>query len=176
MSSTQTEDDVLSPITDESLGLKPFFTLPEELPEFKEAEKQSTELSSFDPRYRDAFTGLLYIGYLKDRVILFGHSFEIQTPSQNERLEAGILHKKYVNSLSSEIGWATITVANYLRKVDDQELPQAIGPKDTGLLDRFNWVAENLKQVVIQRLYEECLILDSEVAEIMKELERVGEA
>ena len=171
------EDDDLQPITQEDLLLRPAFSLPEQMPEPVSEEPLEGEdnVSKFDRRYREPFTGLLFLGHLEDEVELFGHSFYIKTPSQNERLESGLLHKRYLNSLSSEIAWAAITVALYLRKVDGSDLPQPIGPVDTGIRDRFNWVVENLRGPVIQRLYEKCLVLDSKVNDCIEELERLGE-
>lgn len=176
MTSVETEDDILSPVTDEELRLKPLFSMPEDLPEEERPSRYKDADTKFDPRYREAFTGLMYIGYLEKTVTIYGHTFDLQTPSQNERLEAGILHKQYINSLSSEIAWAAITVSLYLRSVDGQPLPEPIGPKDSGLSDRFFWVINNLKNVVIQQVYEEALILDSDVAEVLEELDSVGKA
>jgi hypothetical protein len=172
------EDDDLQPINQEDLLLKPAFSLPEEIPQPPEEETPSggDALSQFDARFREPFTGLLYLGHLEDTVEHLGHKFRLVTPSQNERLETGILHKKYLNSISSEIAWAAITVAAYLRQVDGSDLPQPIGPVDTGLRDRFSWIVENLKGVVISRLYESCLLLDSKVNDAITELERLGES
>lgn len=172
-----TEDDDLQPITQDQLILGPVFTMPEQIPQPVEEAAPSGEdaLSSFDARFREPFTGLLYLGHLEETVTVLGHEFRLITPSQNERLETGILHKKYLNSISAEIAWAAITVAAYLRQVDGSDLPQPIGPVDTGLRDRFSWVVENLKGVVIQRLYEQCLLLDSKVNDVINELERLGE-
>jgi hypothetical protein len=172
------DDDDLQPITPEDLLLKPAFSLPEQIPDapLEETPSGPDQLSQFDRRHRDPFTGLLFLGRLEDEVDILGHSFKLVTPSQNERLEAGLVHKKYLNSISSEIGWAAITVATYLRKVDGTDLPQPIGPNDTGIRERFNWVVENLLGPVIQRVYEKCLILDSKVNDAIEELERLGES
>ncbi len=172
-----TEDD-LQPITDDDLLLKPYFELPPEIDEIPQTEEASGPdgLSQFDARHRDPFTGLLFIGHLSKVEKIFGHTFELQTPAQSERLEAGLLHKPYVNTISSEIAWAALQVAIYLRSVDGSELPQPIGPRDTGVADRFNWVLDNLKGVVIEQVFTRCLLLDSKVDEIIEELNRVGEA
>lgn len=173
------EDEDLQPIAQEDLLLGPSFTLPErevELEEVQELTPGGDELSSFDKRFRDPFTGLLFLGHLEETVAILGHKFRLVTPSQNERLETGILHKKYLNTISSEIGWAAITVAAYLHQVDGSDLPQPIGPASTGLTDRFSWVIENLKGPVISRVYEQCLLLDSKVNQAITELERLGES
>jgi hypothetical protein len=173
-----TEDDVLAPLTDEDLMIKPFVYVSENIPDEVEREDPSgeDEISKFDAKHREAFIGLMYLGKLSEEVTILGHKFRLETPTEEIRLETGSLHRPYQNSISSDIAWAAITVAAYLTAVDDTPLPEGIGPKDTGLRDRFNWVIANLKRVVIQRVFQECLLLDAKVDEVIAELERVGEA
>jgi hypothetical protein len=170
-----TEEELIGP---DDLLLAPAFSLPERQPELPAVEEPSgpDEQSGFDRKHREPFTGLLFLGKLSDTVTILGHSFLLETPDQNTRLESGILHKRYLNSISSEIGWAAIVVASYLKAVDGTPLPEPIGPEDTGLNSRFNWVVKNLFGEVIQRVYEKCLLLDARVSELMLELERLGES
>jgi hypothetical protein len=140
-------------------------------------EEENQDLSTFDPRYKDPFVGLLYLGSLKKTVKLYGHEFKIETPSQRARIEAGVLHKEFVNTLSAEIGWASLTVASYLQSVDGNPLPAPISTnlRDTGVSDRYDWVVDNLRQPVILALFEECLILDAAAQDALNELSRLGE-
>lgn len=129
----------------------------------------------FDPKYRDPFTGLLFLGYLEDTIRIYGHTFRIATPTQNERIEMGLLHKPYVDSLASEIAYQTLLVSAYLLEVDGEELPQPIlnKSKSGAVADRFRWVSENLRPPVIDQLFSSCLVLEGEVRQV---LEAMGEA
>lgn len=161
------EDDAL---------LEPTVSFPE-VPEFNEVEEEGPDdTSQFDRRWRDPFIGLLYVGQLSEEVTVYGHKFIIGTPSQSDRIQAGIIHKPYINTMSGELSWATVTVASYLKKIDGQDLPHSIGPVDTDLLDRFNWVKENINYPVIMQLFEKCLILDSKVDKALEELESLGKS
>lgn len=129
----------------------------------------------FDARYREPFTGLLYLGYLEHRFELWGHSFLIQTPSMLERLQVGVVHKPYADSMASEIAMMTVVTAAFLREVDGTPLPEPVltNPRESALADRFRWVAANLRSPVVNRIWERCLVLDDEVAATM---EALGEA
>lgn len=123
----------------------------------------------FDPRYRQPFEGLMYLGQLDDDVTVWGHAFHLVTPSQLERMQIGVLHKPYADTLSSEIAFETVLVAAYLHSVDGKDLPQPVmnGAKDTALRDRFDWVTENLRRPVISQIYERCLVLEEQVDEVL---------
>lgn len=169
------EDDVLLPVTEDDLSMQPLVAVPVRVPEDEPVENEMDEFETeFDPKYREPFVGLLYLGYLKKTVTKYGHSFKISTPSLRERIEGGVLHKRYANTVSAEMAWAAIVVGLYLEEVDGHPLPEPIGPAvDTKVEDRFNWVLDNIKTDLINELFEECLILDATVADTLKELKNV---
>lgn len=170
---TSHEDDLLQAANEDIL--QPLFTIEPQIAQPEEEEPEfKLENAEFDPRYKDPFLGLLYLGKLTDTVRKFGHTFTLETPSQAVRLETGLVHKKYANTLTSELAWAAITVAAYLTNVDGTILPQPIGPHDTGIVARVAWILDNLHNFVIQSLYEDCLILEARVSQTLQELERLG--
>lgn len=129
----------------------------------------------FDARWREPFTGLLYLGQLTEEFEVWGHRFQIQTPSHLEKINIGLVHKPYAETMSSELVFATAMVAAYLRQVDGQLLPQPVvnDPKETALAERFRWVSENLRQPVITKIYNRCLALEDQVEQV---LDAMGEA
>jgi hypothetical protein len=133
------------------------------------------EPKEFDPRWRDPFTGLLYLGHLPREFGFFGHQFRIVTPGQDERIEMGLILAPYRGTLTEEIAYQALLVAVYLQDVDGTKLPQPIlnDPKVSALEERFRWVTRNIKAPVIQKIFEECLILDAQVEEV---LNAMGEA
>lgn len=138
-------------------------------------ENKSIEPKEFDPRWRDPFTGLLYLGSLQEEFEFYGHRFRIATPTQDERIEMGLILTPYQGTLSEDIAYQALLVAVYLQEIDGQELPQPVlnDPKDSALRERFRWVRLNIRAPVIQRIFEQCLILDATVNEV---LHAMGEA
>lgn len=131
-------------------------------PDEKPAEEAVPE---FDPKYREPFTGLLYIGALTDSTTLFGHHFTISTPTTTERLQIGQVIAPYQGTVTGELAYQTALVAAYLVSIDGTKLPEPVlsNPKETALHDRFRWVTENLRRPVIEELFDWCLRLDSQV-------------
>jgi hypothetical protein len=124
---------------------------------------------AFDDRYKQPFTGLMYLGHLEENFSIWGHVFRIVTPSRLERLQAGELHAPYLGTLAAEIGYETVMVAAFLTEVDGHELPKPVitDPSNNAVRDRFKWVTENLKEPVIGLVYEHVLRLDESVREVM---------
>lgn len=129
----------------------------------------------FDPRHREPFTGLLFVGALTDEFTLWGHRFVIATPTQTERMQIGPVIKEYADTIAGELAYATALVAAYLVSVDGHELPKPVTKdvKETALRDRFRWVSDTLQQPVINYVFSKCLELDQQVDEV---LEAMGKA
>jgi hypothetical protein len=147
-------------------------TIQEPLGQSGSAEAAPTDLlppQTFDERYRQPFTGLMYLGHLEDSFSVWGHTFRITTPSRMERLQAGELHAPYIGTLAAEIGYETVMVAAFLAEVDGQALPKPVltDPTLNAVRDRFKWVAENLKEPVIGHVYERVLRLDETVRDVV---------
>lgn len=138
-------------------------------------EPVEESIPEFDSRYREPFSGLLYVGALTKEFSYFGHTFTIATPSQTELLQVGQVIQEYAQTATGQLAYTTAMVAAYLIKIDGQPLPQPIfnEGKDTALQDRFNWVIKNLRRPVIEEVFNQTLELDSEVANV---LEAMGKA
>lgn len=128
------------------------------------------KIPEFDPRHRQAFDGLLWVGHLTRQLMLFGHSFEIVTPTTGERLEMGPLIAEFSGTLTGQIAYQAMLVAAYLRKVDGLPLPEPIGPRDSGLPGRFSWVQDQLRRPVVEKLFDEVLLLESQVDEVLADM------
>jgi hypothetical protein len=154
----------------------PSFVLPitpETEPEEGPFDDVDTEL---DPKIREDFIGLTYLGKLEETCRVAGHTFLLRTPSQVDRLEMGPLHKPYLNTVTTEAAWRQLTVAAYLRRIDSQVAPDPLSPSITALRVRLDWVRENIySEQVVDRLYDECLLLDSRVRDVIEALDGQGE-
>lgn len=137
----------------------------QEAPPVSDPDAEEAPPAEFDPRYKQPFVGLLYVGQLEDHFELFGHHFHIATPSRAEKIQMGLAIKPYQDTVSAEIAWQTAMVAAYLLKVDDIDLPEPVltTTKETAFSERFKWVSENLRDVVIDEVFTKCLELDGKV-------------
>lgn len=148
---------------------------PPAVPQTAEVAEPVLDYRSFDPKHKDSFTGLLWVGQLDDDFELFGHRFVIVTPTQTERLQIGPVIKEYSDTVTGELAYEAAMVAAYLTSVDGQDLPQPImtNTRDTALRERFHWVTDNLRRPVITALSERCWNLEADVAAT---LEAMGKA
>jgi hypothetical protein len=165
----------LIPVDEEAEAFTPMVHLPEDPPE--PAEPLAEVESDFDPKHREDFTGLLYLGQLEDECTIAGHYFKLVTPTQADRLAMGPLHKPWVNTLTAELAWRLIIVSAYLRKIDNEDAPEPLNSHTSALGTRFDWVQRSISSdIVIERLYERCLLIDARVRQLIEELDRLGES
>jgi hypothetical protein len=153
----------------------PLPPLQEPMPSTSASEPTAEHIPEFDPRYREPFEGLLYLGHLHDTAVFHGHKFRLVTPSSSERLQIGLAIREYDGTVGFDFAYSCALVAAYLVQVDGQDLPQPItnDPKDVALQHRFEWVLSTLKKPVIDFLFDRCLVLDGQVREV---LEAMGKA
>lgn len=132
-------------------------------------------IPEFDPKHRQPFLGLLYVGSLVESFSLYGHDFVISTPTQTELLQIGQVIEPFAMTPTVEVAYQTARVAAYLVSIDGQKLPEPVlnDPKETALHDRFRWVSDNIRRPVIDKIFDRCLELDNKVKEA---LEAMGKA
>jgi hypothetical protein len=137
----------------------------------EEPEKAEVKLDyrEFDPKHRDSFTGLLFVGHLDEDFELFGHRFVISSPTQTERLQIGPVIKEFSDTITGELAYQAAMVAAYLKSVDGKDLPQPIltNARDTALRERFNWVTDNLRRPVINAVSDRCMMLEAEIEDTL---------
>src|SRR5690348_6594372 len=76
------------------------------------SDSADTEIiPEFDPKVRQDFEGLLYLGRLTHTFNWLGHRFLIRTLSAGEILEVGLLHKPYIGSLADVKAYQAAVVA-----------------------------------------------------------------
>lgn len=168
------EDDELLPI-DAQAEFGPAFVMPvtDEEPE-EEVDQAQQDL---DPRARQDFLGLLYLGWLEEETWVAGHRFLLRTPSQDERLEMGLVHKPFLNTVSTEPAWRLITCASFVRRIDNQDEPEPLLGQRTSVRDRFEWLRGSIhSKIVTEMLYDRCLLLDGRERAAVEYLDRLGES
>lgn len=140
------------PATDEDLSSEP----EEELPEF-------------DPKYRQDFEGLLFIGNLSDTFDWLGHKFVIRTLTTGEILEVGLLHKKYGQSLADLKAYQAAVIAACVVSVDGRPLsvPLTNEVDDTLLANKFSYVLRSWFPPVLDVIYDKYLSLEERVQKVL---------
>jgi hypothetical protein len=131
----------------------------------EEGEVQ-VELPKFDERYRETFEGLAFIGKVTRSFRWLGHRFVIKTPNVDDLLEIGQLHKPYANTVADIKAYQALMIAAVVQSVDGQSLPIPIGENESGLEAKFEYVRHTWYPWTLDKLYNEYLVLDSEVAAV----------
>lgn len=133
------------------------------------------ELPEFDPKHKQAFDGLMFIGALTDEVKFAGHKFVIRTISSDDVLNIGLVTQKWNETTAAPRAFSLASVAAALVTIDGRDLPIPItnDPDDTWLLNRFNWCRTNLYPPVVDFLFEQQAALELKVQAV---IDAMGEA
>lgn len=136
---------------------------------------ESEPVPEFDPKVRQDFEGLLYLGRLTDSFTWLGHRFTIRTLTAGEILEVGLLHRRYVGTLADVKAYQAAVVAACTLDVDGKPMPVPISNEkaDTELLNRFEFVLRSWFPPTLDAIYERYLLLEARVEEVISAM---GEA
>lgn len=126
-------------------------------------------LPEFDPRVRQDFEGLLFLGKLTDQFTWVGHRFAIRTLTVGEVLEIGLIHREYVGTMSDVKAYQAAVVAACCTAVDNRPLPIPITdePNDSLLRNRFDYILAHWFPPVLDVIYERYLGLEDRVAKVI---------
>lgn len=155
----------------DSPDMEPHRETPVEMSDSAEPEP----IPEFDPKVREDFEGLLYLGRLTKTFNWLGHRFLIRTLSVGEILEVGLLHKPYVGSLADVKAYQSAVVAASVLEVDGKPMPVPLTNErtDTSLVNRFEYVLNSWFPPTLDAIYEQYLLLESRVEEV---IEAMGKA
>lgn len=126
----------------------------------------------FDPRHREDFEGLLYIGALTHEFSWAGHRFKIRTVTTDELLEVGLAQKKYRDSLGDSRAYVTAMAAACIVLVDGKPLPRPLTSDmaDTEFSNKFDYVRSHWYPWTVDAVYEEYMKLEARVVEIIESM------
>jgi hypothetical protein len=142
-----------------------------------ESESQVPDpLPEFDPKYRRAFDGLLYLGKLTDSFEWLGHTFTIRTMTANEVLEIGLIHAPYVGTMAEVKAYQALVVAACVVEVDGRPLviPLTDAPEDTPLRNRFRYVIDHWYPPTLDAIYERFLLLEKQASDVIGAMDLVS--
>jgi hypothetical protein len=128
-------------------------------------------LPSFDPKYADPFTGLLYLGALADEFSWLGHDFKIRTLRDGELLAISQIIKPYQDTMGLDRAYANAVVGMCLMSLDGEELPIPIGEtkriNEWGHL-RFEYIRDNWYSSTVDQVFNRYLQLDDLVKKVVE--------
>lgn len=133
---------------------------------------QKTEqvaLKEFDPRYRQKFDGLTFLGRLEDSFDVYGHWFTIRTLTIDEGLEVGLVIKPWEGTQASMRAYQAAMVSACTVEVDGRpiSIPLTNEVSDSALRNRFNYVRQHWFPPVLDVVYERYLLLEDEVEKVL---------
>lgn len=177
------DDDSLLPIDPEvaagaGANFGPGFEFPidESVEEEPEEDPQQQAKDDLSDRAKEDFVGLMHLGHLEDECIVAGHKFLLRTPSQDDRLDMGSVHKPFLNTMSVEPAWQLVYVSAYLRRIDSIPAPEPLNSSISGLRTRFDWVKATIASpIMIGLLYQECMALGARERACVEYLDGLGE-
>ena len=125
-------------------------------------EPEQKPLRQFDPRYREALTGMIYLGRLEDRFEWGGHAFHIRTLTAGETIEAGILIKPALGTRQEMKAHQAATVAGGLVSVDNQPLILPLGTDEITQQAKYVHLLKNWNALTIDMVYSRIYALEIE--------------
>lgn len=143
------------PVTDEGAG--------------SDQQEAEEPLPEFDPKVREDFEGLLYLGALTQQFEWMGHTFVIRSLHVGEILEIGLLHREYVGTLAETKAYQAAVTAACVVQIDKRRMPFPITNEDddTILRNRFQYVLDKWFPPTLDAIYENFLLLEARVDRVM---------
>lgn len=133
-------------------------------------------LPAFDPKCRDDFEGLLYLGALSKTFTWLGHKFRVRTLNTAELLAVGRVTQNYDPTMSAALAMKTAFAAMSIMSVDGKELPipyQAEDEVEAWAFQRFEYVIQHWYSFTIEAVYAEYLELEAKATAVVMAMGKV---
>lgn len=136
-------------------------------------DTENEEPGPFDPRYKEDFEGLMYLGALSARFSYIGHRFHIRTLTTDELLAAGVITRRYEETMGGPRAYATAMVALATVSVDGRGLPSPIGEGDEDYawaFERFDYAKARWFPFTIDYVHERLILLEERARSVLIEM------
>jgi hypothetical protein len=129
----------------------------------------TTEAVAFDERCKEPLEGLMYLGALSKSFDWAGHKFRIRTLTTEETLIVSTITARYEGTLGQNRAYSAAVVALCTSSVDGKPLPfpymEGVGHEWAD--ERFDYVVRKWFSFTIDAVYQEYLVLEAKVREVM---------
>ena len=141
-------------------------------------DAEGNPLPSFDQRYAEDFTGLLYLGAMTRSFEWLGHHFVIRTLSMDELLAVGQIMKPWMGTVAEPKAYTVAMVALSVVTVDGKDelpIPVSDGKGEYAwAYQRFNYVKAHWHSPTIDRVYSEYRALETKVDAVIEAMEKAS--
>lgn len=133
-------------------------------------EAEAPPLPEFDPKVRDPFNGLLFLGSLQDKFDWGGHSFTIRTLRSGELADVALAIKKYDGTDGEMKAYQGAVAAASLLDIDGEgfPLPTPIRSDEKEFDRRFAYIMRNWFPPTLDAIYERYITLELTVREVVE--------
>jgi hypothetical protein len=132
-------------------------------------------LPEFDPRVREPFVGLVYLGALEDTFTWVGHEFHIRTLRSDELVEVARCVARYSGTDGYLKAYQGAVTAACVLTADGQRLPGVPLAKGDGVLEEnFRYVMGNWFPPVLDKVYEQYILLEITAREVIEAMEKAS--
>lgn len=142
---------------------------PEDTPE---ADGQVPEGVVFDDRWKSAFHGLAYLGAASLEFEWLGHKFVIRTLTDDEELAIAKIIKEWEGTVGYDRAYRTAVAAMCIETIDSQGMPTPVEdvPGYGWAIHKFNYAKARWFKYTVDKVYEQHLVLESEVRAVLEEM------
>jgi hypothetical protein len=135
-------------------------------------DTENSEPEPFDPRYKDDFEGLMFLGALQANFSFVGHKFRIRTLMTDELLAAARIIKEYEGTVADTRAYATVMVALATISVDGIGLPAPIAEDGeySWAYERFNYVKAKWFPYTVDFVYDRYLVLEDRSRNVINQM------
>lgn len=138
------------------------------------ADGQVPEAALFDDRWKDAFHGLAYLGAASWSFEWLGHKFVIRTLTDDEELAIAKIIKEWEGTVGYDRAYRTAVAALCTVTIDKQGMPTPVVDEDepgyAWAIHKFNYAKARWFKYTIDKIYEQYLVLESEVREVLLQM------
>lgn len=140
-------------------------------------DENGKPLPSFDPRYAEAFEGLVFLGALTKEFDWLGHRFVIRTVGSDDLLAVAQVIKPWQGTMGEARAYTAAMVAMCVVSVDGQGLPTPVsaeGGEYAWAYQRFNYVKARWFEFTQDKVYSEYKALEAEAAAVVEAMEKAS--
>lgn len=146
----------------------------EQVEALQEEEPDWDPAEGFDPRWKEEFEGLTYLGHLEDEVMIGPHRFVIHTLNTGEKLQVAQIVKNFENTIAYMKAYKAASVSAAIQSVDGR--PIVVTDKNRSVIrQKYEYVVNMWHDTVVDILYEAVDALEMKVLLILQELGVIGE-